>query len=75
MIPRDRLQHEIDRALDRSPLVALLGPRQCGKTTAALQTMRESEAVRFDLEGPVDLARLENPMLALGSASDLVVID
>lgn len=75
MIPRERLQHEIDLALKRSPVVALLGPRQCGKTTAALQTMRESEAVRFDLEDPVDLARLENPMLALGSASGLVVID
>lgn len=34
-----------------------------------------SPAVRFDLENPTDLARLDNPMLALGSATGLVVID
>ncbi|MDJ0868270.1 MAG: ATP-binding protein [Myxococcota bacterium] len=75
MLSRERLQHDIRLALERSPVVALLGPRQCGKTTAALETMRVREAVRFDLEDPVDLARLENPMLALGSERRLVVID
>ena len=76
MLTRLRLQREVEAGLARSPAVALLGPRQCGKTTLARLLMAERpEATRFDLEDPVDLARLDNPMLALGSARGLVVID
>lgn len=56
--------------------VALLGPRQCGKTTLARQYAARADQVHFfDLEDPVALARLENPKLALESLEGLVVID
>ncbi|MBX9830856.1 ATP-binding protein [Candidatus Babeliales bacterium] len=55
----------------------LLGPRQVGKTTLAKQYAAQYQNVHFlDLENPVDLARLENPMLTLSNInSDLIVID
>ncbi len=76
MLERPRLEKAVEVALARSPAAALLGPRQCGKTTLARRIMeRHAGAVRFDLEDPIDLARLDNPRLALGRASGLVVID
>lgn len=55
----------------------LLGPRQVGKTTLANEyAQRYGKVYFFDLENPIDLARLENPMLALANLqSDLVIID
>lgn len=55
----------------------LLGPRQVGKTTLAKQYAQHFPNVQFiDLENPIDLARLDNPMLTLSSLADsLVVID
>lgn len=55
----------------------ILGPRQVGKTTLALHYAEQFSKVLFlDLENPFDLARLENPMLALGPVdADLIVID
>jgi predicted AAA+ superfamily ATPase len=57
----------------------LLGPRQVGKTTLAKVFLEKSafkEVYFFDLENPLDLSRLENPMLALGPlANCLIVID
>lgn len=59
------------------PVVALLGPRQCGKTTLARQFAADdpNRANYFDLEDPTDLARLESPKLALEPLSGLIVID
>lgn len=60
------------------PVVALLGPRQCGKTTLARQFARRhsSERIhRFDLEDPRDLAKLDNPTLALEPLAGFVIID
>jgi predicted AAA+ superfamily ATPase len=57
------------------PAVALLGPRQCGKTTLARQLAESSKSTYFDLENPVDLARLSEPMTALESLRGLIVID
>ena len=60
---------------------ALLGPRQVGKTTLALQFAARfpKEAVHmFDLENPLDLAKLENPMLSLSplmTPGALIIID
>jgi len=68
----------LDHRLKQSPAVAILGPRQCGKTTLARQFIarRPSETVTFlDCEDPRVLARLENPMLTLEPLEGLVIID
>ncbi len=59
------------------PVVALLGPRQCGKTTLARMYAEQlaEPITRFDLEDPTDLAALAEPRLALSELRGLVVID
>lgn len=56
-------------------MVALLGPRQCGKTTLARQFLPAGSPNYFDLEDPAVAAGLEQPMTALQSLRGLVVID
>ena len=75
MIPRNITHNAIITALERSRVVALLGPRQCGKTTLARQFVPTDSAAYFDLEDPLSLARLDEPMTALRDLSGLVVID
>jgi len=76
MIDRANLRKSVLTALKRSPVVAILGPRQCGKTTLAQRIARDRKrVVSFDLEMPVDLQRLENPLTALEGLKGLVVID
>lgn len=60
-----------------NPVVALLGPRQCGKTTLARQYLTEHPGPchYFDLENPIHLAQLEAPMLALEDLRGLIIID
>ena len=65
----------IKAALKRSQVVALLGPRQCGKTTLARQFVPANSANYFDLEDPQSLARLTEPNTALRPLKKLVVID
>jgi len=55
--------------------VALIGPRQCGKTTVARQIVPPDSSRYFDLEDPTSLARLDEPMTALRSLRGTVVID
>ena len=62
-------------ALKRSRVVALLGPRQCGKTTLARQFVPADSLNYFDLEDPQGLARLTEPDTALRPLKRLVVID
>jgi predicted AAA+ superfamily ATPase len=62
-------------ALRRSRVVALLGPRQCGKTTLARQFVPPDSLNYFDLEDPRSLARLSEPDMALRPLKKLVVID
>src|SRR5213596_853794 len=62
-------------ALRRSRIVALLGPRQCGKTTLARQFVAANSLNYFDLEDPQSLARLTEPDTALRPLKGLVVID
>jgi len=61
------------------PVVAILGPRQCGKTTLARMYANETTTLPkenyFDLEDYYDLARLENPQLSLSPLKGLIVID
>ncbi len=75
-------KHFIDlirRYFRTHPVVAMLGPRQCGKTTLArMYCQEQAEFPRsnyFDLEAPIDAERLVNPMLALTSLSGLIVVD
>jgi uncharacterized protein len=62
-------------AVRRSPVTALLGPRQSGKTTPAKQFGKGRDTVYYDLESESDLRRLENPEHELGSQRGLVVLD
>ncbi|MHC4951971.1 MAG: ATP-binding protein [Planctomycetota bacterium] len=72
MIDRPIDYHEIQQRLSESPATAILGSRQCGKTTLA----KMFPAARyFDLENPVDLRQLETAQLTLEKISGLVVID
>ncbi len=75
MIQRTHLIHQVETALRRSRVVALLGPRQCGKTTLARQFVSADALNYFDLEDPVSLGRLDEPMTALQDLTGLVVID
>jgi predicted AAA+ superfamily ATPase len=75
MLKRIQLLTRLGAGLRTNPAVALLGPRQCGKTTLARQLAGTSKSTYFDLEDPVDLARLSEPMTALESLRGLIVID
>jgi uncharacterized protein len=74
-----RLRHlsQLENLLTRYPVVAILGARQVGKTTLALQLVNRTvtPTTVFDLENPTDLARLADPMLALQHLRGLVVLD
>jgi len=77
---RPHLHRAIHRAFGVTPSVALLGPRQCGKTTLARNYVRRWEPDQpptnyVDLEDPTDLLRLEDAKLALAELRGLVVID
>ena len=75
MIDRRWIVSELRRALGRSPVVVLTGPRQCGKTTLARVLVPSDSPNYFDLEEPESLARLDQPMTALRTLTGLVVID
>lgn len=68
----------IEEKLSYLPAVAILGPRQCGKTTLAKQfakTINKEEVHFFDLEDPNDLQRLENPSLSFEDLKGYIFID
>lgn len=75
MIKRTAILRTLKAALERSRVVVLVGPRQCGKTTLARQLLSEDSINYFDLEDPASLARLDEPMTALRPLKGLVVID
>lgn len=75
MINRSRYQEYLAAAISRSPITALLGPRQAGKTTLARLLGESRPATFFDLESLPDMRRLQNPELALSALDGLVVID
>ena len=75
MFDRPQLAAAVARALARSPAVALVGPRQVGKTTLARSLLPPASANRFDLEDPAAAAALAQPLAALSGLHGLVVID
>ena len=68
-IARLHLQSQVRQALARSRAVVLAGPRQSGKSTLAAGLVPRSGPRWFDLENPVDLQRLQQPMTALTALS------
>jgi predicted AAA+ superfamily ATPase len=75
MVERPGYLASLVTATRRSPVTALLGPRQCGKTTLARMFARDRRATRFDLESQPDLRKLQNPELVLGRLNGLVILD
>jgi len=74
-LPRQAWLDLIESRFRAYPVVLLLGPRQCGKTTLAREFARRHGAEYFDLESPADLARLAEPQTALTPLRGWVVID
>ena len=75
---RRMLHSHLLESLAKFPVVALLGPRQVGKTTLAKSVLegRDPPALYLDMELPSDLARLQEPELYLEQYVDrLVIID
>lgn len=68
------LQSEIEERLKQFPAVALLGPRQVGKTTLALAIAEKFPSTYLDLEHPADLGKLSDPADYLSRHSDKLVI-
>lgn len=68
------LQTELSEAIIRSPAVALIGPRQVGKTTLALEVGKVHNALYLDLESEQDRAKLAQPELYLADHQDKLVI-
>lgn len=64
----------LDATLGRVPAVALLGPRQVGKTTLAKAVSRGRDSIYLDLESPEDQLKLRDPSSFLGAHTDKLVI-
>jgi len=75
MLQRPYYLNQLHSAIERSPITALLGPRQCGKTTLARQFASNQRATFFDIESVPDQRRLQNPEMVLGGLTGLVVLD
>jgi len=75
MIKRNYYSASLATATKRSPVTALLGPRQCGKTTLARIFGKQHNSHYFDLESPADQQRLQNPELMLNSLQGLIILD
>jgi hypothetical protein len=83
LVPRQGYRALLESRLRVFPAVAVLGPRQCGKSTLALELLgslgKRSQGRRFDLERPSDLARLsaapEEDLGLLQRQPGLIVID
>ncbi|HET8699817.1 MAG TPA: ATP-binding protein [Gammaproteobacteria bacterium] len=73
MIDR-RLLADLSIALSEAPAVALLGPRQAGKTTLALEVAKKRPSLYLDLESEGDRAKLAEPELYLAQHDDKLVI-
>lgn len=74
---REYYLKQVGAGFNVHPVVAILGPRQCGKTTLARQFIKkESSKVHyFDMEDPNDLALFDNAKQLLGSLEGMIVID
>lgn len=69
-----RVTKKVKQALHRQAAVALLGPRQVGKTTLARSLADEQDAIYLDLEWPEDRRKLDDPAFFLSRYKDKLVI-
>jgi predicted AAA+ superfamily ATPase len=79
-IDRKECTKQLEFLFKVNPVVAILGPRQCGKTTLAhlyinIFEEKKKSVLYLDLENPTDLIRLDSPTLVLEENYDLIVID
>jgi predicted AAA+ superfamily ATPase len=75
MVPR-KLYKKVKQSLLEAPVTAIVGPRQCGKTTLARQFVKDGKVHFFDLEDPADTFALDDPIFALQHYRDeLIIID
>ncbi len=75
-VHRRRYHEAVISALEHNPVCALLGPRQCGKTTLARELAARRRHVHFfDLETAAGRARLAEPELTLAPLEGLIIID
>lgn len=76
MIPRESLEKQITDSIGLFPITALIGPRQCGKTTIAKSIAANRLSSFFDMENPAEYASLtQSPMILLDSLEGLIIID
>jgi predicted AAA+ superfamily ATPase len=75
MRTRPELLARVNKALARSPIVMLVGPRQCGKTTLARELVGERSPNYFDLEQYAVAQLMQDPALVLDGLKGLVVLD
>lgn len=77
MISRNFFIDQINEAFHVNPCVAILGPRQCGKTTLALNfaLKQKKKYHHFDLEDPADYSALKEAKFVLDKLNGLIIID
>ena len=68
------IKQGLNKSLGRHPAVAMLGPRQVGKTTLAKTLAKGMPSIYLDLESPRDLAKLTDPTSFLESHSHKLII-
>ncbi|SHJ58384.1 hypothetical protein SAMN05444280_12350 [Tangfeifania diversioriginum] len=67
---------EIEISIRNNPVTAIMGPRQCGKTTLARVVAQSTESTIFDLEDPADFDLLSNtPKIILQQQKGLIILD
>jgi predicted AAA+ superfamily ATPase len=75
-INRPQFEAEVRESLSYNPVTAILGPRQCGKTTLARSISETIKSTLFDLEDPADFELLKsNPKQIFYGLEGLVIID
>jgi predicted AAA+ superfamily ATPase len=70
------IEVELSECLSQFPCTAILGSRQCGKTSLALHATENRDSVYLDLERPADMRRLQDPELFFSEhAGKLICLD
>jgi len=75
VIGREHICESVYSGIKNNPVTALLGPRQCGKTTLARDIASKLNSLYFDLENPLDEAKLKTPQLIFDSFEGLIILD